>query len=263
MKNVLETFSLKGETALLTGGAGFYGKQIMEALAEAGAETYIASRNMENLKKVSENYENVIPLQLDLGDEISIRNVVETIITRSGKLDILINNAVTRCACGGWDLPQQDFDNSLHVNATSMFLLTRLAAEDMKKRKSGSIINIGSYMGLLGPNFSNYKGTHMYDNPSPIYFYEKGGMVNFTRFAASVLGKDNIRVNCINPGGLLPDTEKDRQPEEFIRQYSENTMLGRLANNTDLKGIIVFLASEASAYITGANISVDGGYTAK
>lgn len=149
MKNVLETFSLKGKTALLTGGAGFYGKQIMEALAEAGAETYIASRNMENLKRVSANYENVIPLQLDLGDETSIRNVVKTIITRSGKLDILINNAVTRCACGGWDLPQQEFDNSLHVNATSMFLLTRLAAEDMKQRQSGSIINIGSYMGLL------------------------------------------------------------------------------------------------------------------
>ena len=256
---VLDTFSLKGKTALLTGGAGLYGKQIMAALAEAGADTYIASRNLDNLKAASEPYDNVTPLQLDLGDENSIRAVVDQIVERSGKIDILVNNAVTRCACAGWDLPQEKFDESLHVNATSMFLLTRLAAADMKKRQAGSIINIGSYMGLLGPNFTNYVGTHMYDNPSPIYFYEKGGMVNFTRFAASVLGRDNIRVNCICPGGLL---DKSHQ-SPFIKQYSANTMLGRLANDTDLKGIIVFLASDASLYVTGTNIPVDGGYTAK
>ena len=259
MATVLETFSLKGKTALLTGGAGLYGKQIVEALAEAGAEVYIASRNLEALTNVSKAYDKVNPLQLDLGSEESIRNVVDEVIKRSGKLDILVNNAVTRCACGGWDLPQEKFDESLHVNATSMFLLTRLAAEDMKKRQSGSIINIGSYMGLLGPNFTNYTGTDMCANPSPIYFYEKGGMTNFTRFAASVLGRDNIRVNCVCPGGLLDSSHQDA----FIRQYSANTMLGRLANQTDLKGIIVFLASDASLYITGTNIPVDGGYTAK
>ena len=179
MATVLETFSLKGKTALLTGGAGLYGKQIVEALAEAGAEVYIASRNLEALTNVSKAYDKVKPLQLDLGSEESIRNVVDEVIKRSGKLDILVNNAVTRCACGGWDLPQEKFDESLHVNATSMFLLTRLAAEDMKKRQSGSIINIGSYMGLLGPNFTNYTGTDMCANPSPIYFYEKGGIVAF------------------------------------------------------------------------------------
>jgi len=131
----------------------------------------------------------------------------------------------------------------------------------MKKHSSGSIINIGSYMGLLGPNPANYVDTDMFniENPSPIYYYEKGGMVNFTRFAASVLGKNNIRVNCINPGGF--QTSNMQKP--FIKHYNQNTMLGRLANDTDLKGIIVFLASDASAYITGTNIPVDGGYTAK
>jgi len=152
-----------------------------------------------------------------------------------------------------------DFDRSLRVNASGLFCITRLAAEQMKKQKSGSIVNVGSYMGMLGPNPVNYEGTEMFSrDASPIYFYEKGGMVNFTRFAASVLGIDGIRVNCINPGGFL-----NHQPEAFIRQYSANTMLGRLANDTDLKGIIVFLASDASLYLTGCNIPVDGGYTAK
>ena len=152
----------------------------------------------------------------------------------------------------------ETFDNSLRVNASALFCLTRLAAEEMKKTGGGSVINIGSYMGLRGPDPLNYAGTDMMANPSPIYFYEKGGMVNFTRFAASVLGPFKIRVNAIHPGGFF-----NNQPEAFVRNYGANTMLGRLANETDLKGAVVFLASDASLYLTGANIPVDGGYTAK
>ena len=150
------------------------------------------------------------------------------------------------------------FDKSFRTNASSLFCLTRLAAEAMKKTGGGSVINIGSYMGLLGPNPLNYVGTDMMKTPSPAYFYEKGGMVNFTRFAASVLGADGIRVNAIHPGGLVW-----AQPDAFVKNYSANTMLGRMANTTDLKGVIVFLASEASAYLTATNIPVDGGYIAK
>lgn len=253
--NVLKSFSLADKTALVTGGAGMYGRQMVEALEEAGAKVYVASRNLEHLKEVFAEHGNIIPLRLDLADQTSI----DAVMNEARDLDILVNNAVTRCANINWNRPMEDFDESLRVNASSLFYLTHKAAENMKKRDGGSIINIGSYMGLLGPNFTNYAGTHMMDHPSPVYFYEKGGMVNFTRFAASVLGQSGIRVNCINPGGFqIPS-----HPSEFIRNYSANTMLGRLANETDLKGIIVFLASDASAYITGANIPVDGGYTAK
>jgi NAD(P)-dependent dehydrogenase (short-subunit alcohol dehydrogenase family) len=260
---VLESFSLKGRTALVTGGAGLFGKQIVEALAEAGAETFLASRNLAEQEKVAEEFcsrgLSVTALELDLGDEKSIEKTIAEIIERSGRLDVLVNNAVTRCACKSWKLSMDDFDRSLRVNASGLFCITRLAAEQMKKQQSGSIINVGSYMGLLGPNPVNYEGTDMFSrDASPIYFYEKGGMVNFTRFAASVLGIYGIRVNCINPGGFL-----NNQPEAFIRQYSANTMLGRLANDSDLKGVIVFLASDASLYLTGCNIPVDGGYTAK
>jgi NAD(P)-dependent dehydrogenase (short-subunit alcohol dehydrogenase family) len=259
---VLDSFSLKGKVALLTGGAGLYGQQIAEALAEAGAVTYIASRNVAELEKVAEALRSeggdVTALPLDLDDEASVKALVAEILRRSGRLDVLVNNAVTRCACAGWDQPMEVFDKSLRVNASALFCLTRLAAEEMKKAGGGSVVNIGSYMGIRGPDPLNYAGTDMGTNPSPIYFYEKGGMVNFTRFAASVLGPYGIRVNALHPGGLF-----NNQPAAFVRNYSANTMLGRLADESDLKGAVVFLASDASCYLTGTNIPVDGGYTAK
>ena len=260
--NVLNRFSLKGRVALLTGGAGLYGRQIAEALVEAGATTYIASRNVEALEKVAESLHaeggDITVLPLDLEEEASIQSLVSEIIKRSGRLDVLVNNAVTRCACADWDQPMEVFDKSLRINASSLFALTRVAGEEMKKQGGGSVINIGSYMGLLGPDPLNYAGTDMMAHPSPIYFYEKGGMVNFTRFAASELGPYGIRVNAIHPGGFF-----NKQPEAFVKNYCANTMLGRMANESDLKGVIVFLASEASSYLTGTNIPVDGGYTAK
>lgn len=262
---VLDSFSLKGKVALLTGGAGLYGRQLTEALVEAGAETYIASRGIEKLSEFAGKI-GAKAIQMDLADKESISNCVKEIVAKSGRIDILVNNAVTRCACGADPVAQLElFDESLHVNASAMFYLTQLVAQDMIPRKNGSVINIGSYMGLLGPNPTNYVGTDMWPAPgdplhglSPIYFYEKGGMANYTRWAASRFGEWNIRVNCIHPGGFF-----DNQPERFVEQYSANTMLGRMANGTDLKGILVFLASDASAYITGTNIPVDGGYTAK
>lgn len=263
--NVMEMFSLKGKVALLTGGAGLYGRQICEALGEAGARVYIASRNLDRLQAAADGFRarglDVNALELNLEKEESMRETVARIVAAEGRIDILVNNAVTRSAINGWDHPPAEFDKSLHVNASAMFYLTRLVAEEMKKHGSGSIINIGSMMGLVGVEMANYDGTDMNPNPSPIYFYEKGGMANFTRWAASILGPHNIRVNCVHPGGYCPPEAP--QPEPFIRNYSARTQLGRLANDTDLKGIIVLLASGASAYITGANIPVDGGYTAK
>jgi len=261
--NVIESFSLKGKVAFLTGGAGKYGRQIVSALAEAGSKTFIASRNLDALEKVAleergRGYD-VSALQLHLEDEASIIRVHDEIMARSGRIDILINNAVVRSATNGWDNPMEAFDSSLHVNASGLFAITRIFAEEMKKQGAGSIINIGSMMGMVGVELDNYSGTDMNPNPSPIYHYEKGGMINFTRWAAGILGKFNVRVNCVSPGGLWEPTH----PPRFVENYSRRTQLGRMANDTDLKGIIVFLASDASAYVTGTNIPVDGGYTAK
>jgi len=259
--NVMELFSLKGKVALVTGGAGLYGRQIVAAVAEAGAETYIASRNVSALEKVAQEHrakgEDVSALRYDQGDESSILALRDEVAQRSGRIDVLVNNAVAR-VMRGWDDDAARFDESMHINATGLMLITRAVGEVMIKQGSGSIINIGSMMGMVGLEPANYQGTDM-SGWSADYFFHKGGMINYTRLCGSYFGPHNVRVNCVSPGGL----QSPSHPGPFVRQYSERTQLGRLANDTDLKGVIVFLASDASAYITGANIPVDGGYTAK
>ena len=262
--NVIQSFQLKGKVAVVTGGAGKYGRFLVEALAEAGAAVYIADfLDEKKLKPLLDDFHarglDVRSKFVNLGEEASMKALIDAVVEESGHLDILVNCAVTRCACTGWQIPLETYDKSFHINASALLYLTSLAGDAMKKQKSGSIINIGSFMGLVGLESANYNGTEMGKTPFPVYFYEKGGMVNFTRWAASELGKFNIRVNAIHPGGLMEDT----LPKNFVKNYSERTQLGRLATGDDLKGIIVFLASDASSYITGTNIPVDGGYTAK
>lgn len=262
--NVLDTFDLTGKVAVVTGGAGKYGRFLVEALAEAGACVYIADNAPEEvisplLNEYIARGLLVRSKKISLGEEGSINTFLCEILEECGRLDVLVNCAVTRCGCVGWDIPLETYDKSMHINASSLMYLTCKVGEIMKKQSTGSIINIGSFMGLVGIETGNYNGTEMGKTQFPIYFFEKGGMVNFTRWAASELGKYNVRVNAIHPGGLMEDT----LPENFVRNYSERTQLGRLATGDDLKGIIVFLASDASSYITGTNIPVDGGYTAK
>ncbi len=259
---VLDSFSLKGKVALVTGGGGLYGRQIVTALAEAGAQTFIAARDIGKLEAVAAEERargfDVTALQLDLSSDASIEAVHAEVIARAGHCDVLVNNAVTRSALDGWAHELDDFDRSLRVNASALFKITELFGRNMRAQKSGSIINIVSMMGMVGVEMANYEGTDMTPNPSPIYHYEKGGMLNFTRWAASILGADNVRVNCLSPGGFF-----NNQPAPFVKAYSARTQLGRMASDTDLKGVIVFLASDASAYVTGTNIPIDGGYTAK
>ena len=260
--NVMESFSLKGKVALVTGGAGLYGRQIVEALAEADAEVYMASRGIDALEKLAKEHRSkgrrVTALRMDQGDEPSIHAVRDELLRRSQRLDVLVNNAVSRPAKNGWTDDAALFDESMHVNATGLFMVTRAFGEIMERQRSGSIINIGSMMGMVGVENANYDGTTM-QGWYPDYFFHKGGMINLTRFCASYFGRFNVRVNCVSPGGLqTPD-----HPEPFVRQYNARTQLGRMANETDLKGTIVFLAGDASLYVTGVNLPVDGGYTAK
>ena len=266
--NVLDSFSLKGKVALVNGGAGHrggYGAQISGALYEAGATVYIASRDAAKLEEFAAQYPGMKTIRLDLSEEDSVRHCIADIVSASGKLDILVNNAVLRTALERWDLPMAQFDASFHVNASGLFLITRLAAEDMMKRRAGSIINIASYMGMLGLDPANYEGTGMQTDgdtlPSPAYHYEKGGMINFTRWAASVLGKYNIRVNSVSPVGFSAKWQDN--PSTFTRNHAAATMLGRLCGPEDLKGGIVYLASDASSFVTGTNLVIDGGYSAK
>ncbi len=258
---IMERFSLRGKTAFVTGGAGLYGRQIVRALHEAGATVYTTSRNRERLRVVEESFreENVAvrALEMDLGDERSVLTAIEQAAEESGSLDILVNNAVER-TMNGWKDPVVHFARSMEVNATGLFAVTRAAADRMAKQGGGSIVNIGSIQGMVGVDLTLYEGLD-WSSSLPDYFFHKGGMINFTRFVASYYGMRSVRCNCVSPGGLRSGDPDER----FVRRYEERTMLGRMANDTDLMGIIVFLASDASSYITAANIPVDGGYTAK
>jgi len=259
---VLDWFSLKDKAALVTGGAGLYGRQIVRALAEAGAQTVVASRNLAALEQFAEALRTeglkVEPMQYDQADEQSILDLRDRFLDRFGKIDVLVNNAVTRPMKNGYQSPAETFADSMRVNATGLFVVTRAFGDAMAGRGSGSILNIGSIQGMVAPDPTIYRGTDMH-GWAPDYFFHKGGMINFTRFIASYYGPRGVRCNCLSPGGL----QTPNHPEPFVRQYGERTFLGRLANETDIMGATVFLASDASCYVTGANVPVDGGYTAK
>ena len=255
---VLEQFRLNGKVALVTGGAGLYGRQIVRSLAEAGAKVFVASRDLNNLQKqagelITEGMD-VAALRLDQKSAASVDEVVKKIIDAAGRVDVLVNNAVLR-TMRGWSSSAEAFAESMAVNATGLFLITRAVGDHMASHGGGSIINVGSIQGNVGPDFALYDGLDM-DAP-PDYFFHKGGLLQLTRYAAAKLGPGKVRVNAISPGGFLAGQDKT-----FVERYSARTFLKRMANETDLAGIVVFLASDASAYITGANIPVDGGYTA-
>lgn len=258
--NILDQFSLRDKVVVLTGGRGLYGRPLTAAIAEAGAKLVIASRNLPKLQQVADEENKrgyaVSCEVFDQGDETSILDLRDRILQKFGHVDGLVNNSVIRTMKSADDSVAA-WDESLRVNATGVFLMTRAFGQEMCKRKQGSIVNIGSMQGMVGPSLDFYEGTNL-GTPPPDYFFHKGGMINLTRYYASVLGRMGVRVNCVSPGGFF-----NHQPEPFLTQYCRRTMLGRMADENDLGGTIVFLLSEASRYITGVNLPVDGGYTAK
>lgn len=258
--NVKELFSLKNKIILVTGGAGNYGKCIVEGLAEADGTVITASRNLAQGQQVAAEFKakglDVHALQVDQGDHNSILELKKQIEDKFGQLHVFVNNAVSR-PMGSYDAPIEDFAESMRVNATGMVDIIREMAELIMASKGGSIVNIGSMMGMFGPDLSNYDGTNMSKSLPPDYFFHNAGLLNLTRYLARMYAGKNVRVNCISPGGLF-----NNQPERFLENYTKKVPLGRMANKDDIKGLVVLLASEAGAYINGENILMDGGLNA-
>jgi NAD(P)-dependent dehydrogenase (short-subunit alcohol dehydrogenase family) len=254
--NVKELLNLKGKVVLVTGGAGNYGKCIVEGLAEAEATVITASRNLEKGEefagKCRGNGLDVHAMRVDQADHESVLRLKQEIKERFSGLDVLVNNAVAR-PTQGYNTSLESLTHSLEVNGTGVFDITREMCELMEKKGGGAIVNIASMMGMFGPDLSNYDGTDMGDI-APDYFFHRGGMINYTRYLARFLAKENIRANCISPGGLF-----NYQNPVFVENYNRKVPVGRMANNDDIKGIVVLLASDASAYINGQNILMDGG----
>ena len=255
-----DLFSLKDHVVLLTGAAGLFGRGLARALAEAGATLIVASRDAEKLRVVAEEEtargHRVFAESFDQGDEASISALRSRVEARFGCLYGLVNNSVHRPMKGANGTVAQ-WEESMRVNATGVMLMHRIFGAAMADAGRGSIVNIGSIQGMIGPSYELYAGTTMGDLP-PDYFFHKGGMLNLTRFYAALYGPRGVRVNCLSPGGF-----SNQQPEPFVQRYCEHTMLNRMASDDDLGGAVIFLLSDASRYITGVNLPVDGGYTAK
>ena len=258
-QNPSSLFSLNGKRAVVTGGAGWLGRPMVEALAGAGARVLIASRGAEQATSVIADLRDrgleVTAATYDQGEEASIGQLFARSVELLGGVDILVNNAAL------WPMrsrssPLADFARSMQVNATGLFGITRRFGEHMAEQGSGSIINIGSMFGMVGPDLSVYEGLSA-ESGLPDYFFHKGGMLQLTRYMAAIYGPRGVRVNTVSLGPF-----RKHQTEEMAGRFARRTMIKRMGTPSEVAGSVVFLASDASSYITGSNLVVDGGYTA-
>lgn len=257
-----DLFSLEGKVVIITGGTRKYGHHFSEALAEAGATVVITSRDKKRAEETAEKFTSrglkAFGYSLELMQDDSINEFVDSVIKNHEKIDVLINNARHIPQMQHDVINRKELDDSFTVNSVGLILLTRRVVEEMKKVGQGNIINISSIYGMVGQDIS------IYDDPEPNiildYPIQKGGLIAYTKQLAAILGRHNIRCNCLTPGGLretVPDSYSS-----FIERYNKRVPLGRMAVGKDCKGPIVFLASDASSYVTGHNLIVDGGWTA-
>ncbi len=238
---------------IITGGSGLLGKSIVEHLLNEEATVI----NID-LNKGDKVHSNLHFYKCDILDEDELTNTFETIKNTFKTIDGLVNNAYPRTKDWGAkfeDIPYESLNKNLSMQIASHFRMCQLTAEVMKVQKSGSIINIASIYGVVGPDFSVYNHTEM--TMPAAYSIIKGGMINFTKYLASYLGAYSIRVNTVSPGGIF-----DNQNPIFVKQYEEKVPMKRMGLPADISPTIVFLLSRDTLYISGQNIVIDGGWTA-
>ena len=254
-------FNLKGKVAVVTGGTHHIGLAMTEALLEAGAEVYLTSRDASKAKKTStklrSKLKRVNGLKLDISSNESINECFNDIVNHSKKIDILVNNASFNSEGKLEKIDDKSWETGIDGTINSVFRTTKAIIPIMKKNKSSSIINIGSIYGTVSPDPSIYKKTG-FDSP-PNYGAGKAAIIQFTRYTACHLAKYNIRVNCISPGPF--PTKSVQKNKSFMSSLESKIPMKRIGQPLELKGIVVFLASNASSYLTGQNIHVDGGWT--
>ena len=238
--NTFDLFSLKGKVALITGGRAMYGKGCTVALADAGAKVYLASHSVEAaqdyVNELRANGGDVEAIAFNQRDVKSIDAMVREVVEKEGRIDVFVHcsRIIPKGTGVGWFQDEAQLTDDVNVNSAASLYMTHIVGEQMIKQGSGSIVTFGSMMGLVGVEKHNYDG--------------EPGMGD---------GRYGVRINAVCPGGL----ESDRTPPIFKKNYSDHTQIGRLANGDDIKGPLLFLASDASAYLTGLSIPVDGGYT--
>ena len=263
-------FSLKDKVSIVTGALGLIGRHHCQALVEAGASVVVCDLHEVECADFASSLSVLsLGISADITDKMSVINLKEKVLANYGRIDVLVNNAaindkfedpqsaLTESMFENY--PVEMFKKSLDVNVTGMFLCCQIIGSEMAERGTGSIINVASTYGIVAPDqsiYKNEKGEQTFYK-SAAYPVTKGAVISFTKFLAAYWGNKGIRVNTLSPGGV-----QDNQDEFFIKNYSRKTPLGRMAHPTEYKGALVFLASDASSYMTGANLIVDGGWTA-
>jgi len=275
MNNIKDLFDMTGRTSLITGGAGLLGIQHARALAEAGSIPILADIHGEKAEKaaqsISEDYDiDSIGIETDVTKISDIKKLLEIVVDTYGTVDILINNAAHNPKIekneneGTWDrfeeLSLETWDNDLSVNLTGAFLCSQIIGTEMTKRKNGVILNIASDLGVIAPDQRVYRKENIPEEKQQVkpvtYSVSKFGLIGLTKYLAVYWADKGIRVNSLSPAGIYTN-----QPEEFVKKLSNLIPMNRMAIVDEYKGAIVFLCSDASSYMTGANLIIDGGKT--
>lgn len=260
-KSLQELLSLKGKTAVVTGGAGYLGTAICETLAELGANLVLASRDRTKCEKKSEELTKLndtiraVGLELDALNKESIKKFVNDVHQQFSAIDILVNNAWSGNKNTWESISDEDWEYDINMSLNSVFRLTKAFFPDLKETR-GVVLNIASMYGHIGPDYRIYDGKEFANPPS--YGAAKAGVLQFTRYLASFLSPHGIRVNALSPGAFPhPPTQKH---EVFMQKLGSKNPMNRIGQPDELKGAVALLCSDAGSYITGQNLCVDGGW---
>jgi 2-deoxy-D-gluconate 3-dehydrogenase len=274
MTEILEKFDMTGQVAIVTGGPGLLGKEFCRTLAEAGAAVVVADINEVGAEAAAETLVKdgyqALGVRTDVTTPESVQALVDKTLITYGRLDVLVNSAALdpkfdpqalaarSTPLGSFeDYPVDAWRQALDVNLTGMFLCCQAAVRPMLVQGKGVLINICSTYGLVGPDQRLYQRDGKQTSYKPVYYsVTKAGVLGLTRYLATYYAGKNIRANALTPGGVF-----NGHDEVFLQAYSARAVMGRMANKDEMNGALLFLASDASSYMTGANLVVDGGWT--
>lgn len=263
MDRLEELFNLKGKVVIITGALGLLGTELCQAFADCGSHVVVVDLDKSGCRqRAAELSRKGKPVALGLGTDITRKDAVEemvgAVVSKFGNIDVLINNAQykpKKFFAPFEDFTVEDWEGVMSVNLTGVFLCSQAAGKQMLKQGRGNIVNLASTYGVVAPDHSIYIGTSL--GCPAVYSASKGGVIMLTKYLATYWAGKGIRVNSVTPHGLYNNHE-----EQFIKNFSTHSPLGRMCDRKEVVGAMLYLASDASSYVTGHNLIVDGGWTA-